>query len=257
MGLLPSADAKPQDVSFFKVGEAAYDPKTKEWGTDWLIANGNVSTVTIPSDIKPGLYVVRHEIIALHYAFRENAETRVSGAQFYPQCLNVEVVGSGTATPNGVKFPGGYGWNDPGILDNIYYTVNRYIPPGPPVYKSERKAPEGPAPSIKETGELSGALGAAYKAEKEAADKTWQQGVYNDVSIRPGKGGCTWEPGQDPKTATCVPSNPLRPEFKGFAQPPESPMYAGKPNWSPPRLGKDGMPDTPKGLPKQAGGTRR
>ena len=127
MGLLPDQNTKPQDVSFFKIDEATYDPKTKEWGTDWLIANKNTSTVTLPSDIKSGMYIVRHEIIALHYAFRDNIQTKISGAQFYPQCINVKVTGSGTATPAGVKFPGAYNWRDPGILDNIYYTVNRYV----------------------------------------------------------------------------------------------------------------------------------
>lgn len=44
------------------------------------IANNLTSTVAIPSDIAPGNYVIRHEIIALHSAGQEN------GAQSYPQC---------------------------------------------------------------------------------------------------------------------------------------------------------------------------
>lgn len=44
------------------------------------IANNLTSTVAIPSDIAPGNYIIRHEIIALHSAGQEN------GAQSYPQC---------------------------------------------------------------------------------------------------------------------------------------------------------------------------
>lgn len=44
------------------------------------IANNLTATVAIPSDIAPGNYIIRHEIIALHSAGQEN------GAQSYPQC---------------------------------------------------------------------------------------------------------------------------------------------------------------------------
>jgi cellulase len=121
MGRLPSPDTKPQDVSFFKIDEGAYYPKTYSWGSDQLMKNNMTWKVTIPSDIKPGLYVMRHELIALHFG------EKLNGAQFYVNCLNVEVTGDGTAEPEGVKFPGAYKAQDPGILDDIYYGVNRYV----------------------------------------------------------------------------------------------------------------------------------
>jgi hypothetical protein len=31
MGYLPTDDTKPQDVEFFKIDEATYDPKTLTW----------------------------------------------------------------------------------------------------------------------------------------------------------------------------------------------------------------------------------
>jgi hypothetical protein len=127
MGLMPDENTKPQDVSFFKIHESTYDPKTMTWGSDWLIKNNNTVTATIPSDVKPGMYVVRHELISLHFSFRENNETKQSGAQFFPQCSKVQILGTGTATPPGQKFPGTYKWNEPGILTNIYYGVNRYV----------------------------------------------------------------------------------------------------------------------------------
>jgi cellulase len=85
MGLLPES-GKPSDVEFFKIDEATYDPKTMTWGTDWLMKNKNIRTVTIPSDIKPGTYVLRHEIISLHNALNDDYIKKSSGAQFYPQC---------------------------------------------------------------------------------------------------------------------------------------------------------------------------
>ena len=127
MGLLPNESTKVQDVEFFKIDEATYDPATEIWGTDQLIKDNNTRTVTIPSDIKPGMYVVRHEIISLHFAFRDDTNRKVSGAQFYPTCFKVQVIGKGTATPPSEKFPGAYHWNDKGILDNIYYSVNQYV----------------------------------------------------------------------------------------------------------------------------------
>jgi hypothetical protein len=62
------------------------------WASDNLISNNNSWTVTIPSSLAAGGYVLRHEIIALHSAGNEN------GAQNYPQCVNLEVTGGGSAS---------------------------------------------------------------------------------------------------------------------------------------------------------------
>jgi len=88
MGLMPSEDVKVQEVDFFKIDQSTYDPKTKVWGTDQLIKDNSTRTVTISSDLKPGMYVVRHEIIGLHFAWHENKEKKTSGAQLYPVCLS-------------------------------------------------------------------------------------------------------------------------------------------------------------------------
>jgi hypothetical protein len=52
-------------------------------------ANGGVTSATIPSSIAPGKYIIRNEIIALHRANLKEPE-------FYGQCGNIEVTGSGT-----------------------------------------------------------------------------------------------------------------------------------------------------------------
>lgn len=71
---------------------------------------------TIPSCLKPGYYLVRHEIIALHAAYT------YPGAQFYPGCHQLQVTGSGTKTPstNLVSFPGAYKSTDPGVTYDAY-----------------------------------------------------------------------------------------------------------------------------------------
>ncbi|KAJ0126557.1 Uncharacterized protein HZ326_30339 [Fusarium oxysporum f. sp. albedinis] len=59
------------------------------WATDKLRENRGVNSVTIPKTIAPGKYVVCNEHIAFHRAY-------LSEPEFYMQCGNIEVTGSGT-----------------------------------------------------------------------------------------------------------------------------------------------------------------
>jgi hypothetical protein len=57
--------------------------------------------IVVPKNLKPGKYMVRHEIINLE----------LSPVQFYPNCAQLEVAGEGTSVPGEeflVQFPGGY-----------------------------------------------------------------------------------------------------------------------------------------------------
>jgi cellulase len=47
----------PHTAQWFKIHEAGLD------GTQKLIRNGNSLTVTIPASLKPGNYLIRHEVI--------------------------------------------------------------------------------------------------------------------------------------------------------------------------------------------------
>ncbi|KAL6236938.1 glycosyl hydrolase family 61-domain-containing protein [Aspergillus navahoensis] len=98
------------------------------WASDNLIANNNSWTVTIPSSLTAGGYVLRHEIIALHSAGNEN------GAQNYPQCVNLEVTGGGSASPSGTLGTELYTPTDAGILVNIYTALDSYDIPGPALW---------------------------------------------------------------------------------------------------------------------------
>lgn len=70
---------------------------------------------TIPECLEPGFYLVRHETLALHAAYA------YPGVQFYPSCHQLEVSGSGTASPSDlVSFPGAYAADDPGVVFNAY-----------------------------------------------------------------------------------------------------------------------------------------
>ena len=116
------------DLEFFKISEKGLIDGKASPGTyadDELLKNGNGWLVKIPENIAPGSYVLRHEIIALHSAGQEN------GAQSYPQCFNLEITGSGTEKPTGVKGTELYKADDKGILFNIYTPLDTYPIPGP------------------------------------------------------------------------------------------------------------------------------
>ena len=74
--------------------------------------NGHAANITLPSNIAPGNYIIRHEIIALHLA------NEMGGAEFYPSCSQLKISGTGTGVPASnelVSFPGAYSDTDPGI----------------------------------------------------------------------------------------------------------------------------------------------
>jgi cellulase len=99
------------------------------WATDELMKNNLSWNIRIPSSLKPGNYVLRHEILALHSAGSQN------GAQFYPQCINIQVTGGGSTVPSGVPATNLYSANDQGVIYNIYNDETRptYRIPGPSV----------------------------------------------------------------------------------------------------------------------------
>ncbi|CAI7602471.1 unnamed protein product [Penicillium manginii] len=125
------ADVDKTTLEFFKIDAGGLISETAipgTWASDELIEASYSRTMTIPSDIEAGNYVLRHEIIALHSA--ENTD----GAQNYPQCINLKVSGSGTATPSGTLGTALYKASDPGIFVNIWNTLSTYDIPGPTLY---------------------------------------------------------------------------------------------------------------------------
>lgn len=80
------------------------------------MVSGNAGVqYTIPSCLKAGYYLVRHEIIALHAAYS------YPGAQFYPGCHQLKITSSGTTIPSSlVAFPGAYKGTDAGVTYDAY-----------------------------------------------------------------------------------------------------------------------------------------
>ena len=81
-----------------------------------LIEAGGDYSTTIPEHIPNGDYIVRHEMIGLHFATSPNA------AQLFPSCSQVRITGGSNVSSmkqvtNGVpgRFPGAYQATDPGI----------------------------------------------------------------------------------------------------------------------------------------------
>lgn len=85
-------------------------------------------SVTIPSCVEDGEYLLRVEHIALHSA------ASVGGAQFYIACAQISVSGGSGSLNTGslVSLPGAYSPTDPGIQFELYWPVpTEYINPGP------------------------------------------------------------------------------------------------------------------------------
>ncbi|KAI0705013.1 glycoside hydrolase [Cerioporus squamosus] len=123
----------PSSLNWFKIDEAGLISGSLPsglWGMGELVANNSSWTSTIPSSLAPGEYFIRHELLALHSSYQP---------QFYPECAQLIVTGSGSAQPSGsylVKIPGAYSMSDPGVGIDVYNQPNvlNYTIPGPPVW---------------------------------------------------------------------------------------------------------------------------
>lgn len=112
-------------LEWVKIDEGGFSVPDQTWAAYDLAANNNSWTVDVPSTLASGNYVFRHEIIAVH-----GAES-LNGAQNYPQCVNIQVTGGGSASPSGTLGTELYTANDPGIYFNPYETMENYTIPGP------------------------------------------------------------------------------------------------------------------------------
>jgi hypothetical protein len=113
---------------WFKVQETGRSGTSSTWGSTPLMKAGGKVTYTVPKCIPSGNYLVRHELIALHSAYT------YPGAQFYPGCHQLKVVGGGSKNPSGlVAFPGAYKASDAGITVDAY-KAQAYKIPGPALF---------------------------------------------------------------------------------------------------------------------------
>ena len=109
----------------------------ENWGAN-VILKKLAWESTIPASLAPGNYLIRHEIIALHQA---------NTPQFYAECAQLQVTGSGTAQPSGnflATIPGYASQSDPGITVDTYGSkATTYTPPGPAVWTGSSFKPRG------------------------------------------------------------------------------------------------------------------
>ncbi|GAA5990898.1 hypothetical protein JCM11641_002875 [Rhodosporidiobolus odoratus] len=123
-------DANTDGPVWVEIGSEAYYSSDAEWAVTKMIGNAGRNSITIPATLAPGDYLVRFELLALHSA------GTAGGAQFYPNCAQVTVTGSGSQElPAGVSIPGFYTESTPGIVWDIYYSSNYditgdYVAPG-------------------------------------------------------------------------------------------------------------------------------
>lgn len=133
------ADVDVNELDWFKIWEAGilegtlvegmwYQKQFQRWD-----GGPGLWPVTIPESIKPGNYIIRHEILSIHVGKKP---------QFYPQCAHLKITGTGTAVPPKeylLKFPGAYSAEDPSIRIDIYSpeyeTTTNYTIAGGPIWE--------------------------------------------------------------------------------------------------------------------------
>ncbi|KAK2729350.1 endoglucanase ii [Colletotrichum kahawae] len=119
-----AAKASSTGLSWFKIAESGL--RNNQWATDNLRADDGWFNFTMPSCVASGDYLMRVEIIALHEAF-----VGMEQPQFYMECAQIRVEGSGTNTGvDFAEFPGAYQLKDPGIVFGIYDDNGGYDPTG-------------------------------------------------------------------------------------------------------------------------------
>jgi len=133
-------------AGWFKIDEAGFSgdgvkvfldtERPSGWEIAKLVGGNKGYTSTIPQGLAPGNYLIRHELIALHQA---------NAPQFYAECAQLVVAGSGTSEPAAsfkAAIPGYCKQNDPNIRVPINdHTISqKYVIPGPPVWKGASAA---------------------------------------------------------------------------------------------------------------------
>ncbi|KAK4166077.1 glycosyl hydrolase family 61-domain-containing protein [Cladorrhinum sp. PSN259] len=128
---LSSPSASATGGGWFKIFHSGYSESKQKWSAATLIDNHGLLTVSIPSAIPSGPYLVRTEVLAL----QNYPET-----QFFVNCAQLYITGTpGSSIPDSktVSIPGHVHYSDKGLNYNIYETdpsKTPYLIPGPKPY---------------------------------------------------------------------------------------------------------------------------
>ncbi|MCJ1327783.1 hypothetical protein MMC10_004458 [Thelotrema lepadinum] len=120
---------------WFKIDQAGLESGTLTtglWGQGQLINQNSTWTSTIPASLPAGQYLLRHELLAIHTS---------NAPQWYPECAQLTITGSGTKAPTSAylaAIPGVYQMSNPEVDIDIYSNTNQgvttYTIPGPAVW---------------------------------------------------------------------------------------------------------------------------
>ncbi|KAL7928492.1 glycoside hydrolase family 61 protein [Trichoderma chlorosporum] len=119
---------------WFKIWEDGYNPVTEKWCVDRLVENKGLLSVRLPRGLPAGYYLVRPEILALHWAStRHDPQYFVGCAQIF---LNSDVQGPLNIPPERLaRIPGYVNTTTPGLTYDIYQDdLPPYPIPGPKVH---------------------------------------------------------------------------------------------------------------------------
>ncbi|KAI1459677.1 glycosyl hydrolase family 61-domain-containing protein [Annulohypoxylon moriforme] len=126
--LTPDPPTENSFVKIFEKGKYAQGQRTGaagKWATsNELMDKKGMLDVRIPKGLKAGFYLLRAELIALHLADASWKKDSHRGAEFYIDCIQLEVQGDGDVElPEGVGFPGAYEPEGPGIVYDVFCSV--------------------------------------------------------------------------------------------------------------------------------------
>lgn len=128
--------------------------------------------VRIPANWKPGFYTLREEPIAL-FAGRNTTQN-------YPRCINLEITGNGTESPEGVVATELYDVNEPGITARVWQNLKNYTIPGPPLYSGAGNSSTSPTSSSS-----SSSASASVSSPSVTATIPVSSGFQSSSSVRP------------------------------------------------------------------------
>lgn len=121
---------------WFNIYKDNYDAAAGLWCTEKLIPNNGHLTVTIPSDLEGGYYLIRPELLALHQADKTPPDP-----QFYVGCAQVFLKSRGSAKPKDtVSIPGYVDMSLPAMTYSVWTVpLKPFTPIGPSTYTSSSK----------------------------------------------------------------------------------------------------------------------
>lgn len=139
---------------WFKIMEDGYDQTAGTWCTEKLIPNDGHLQAIIPTDLAPGYYLLRPELLALHQADKTPPDP-----QFYVGCAQIFVASAGSSAPSEtVSIPGYVNMSTPAMTFNIWQIPMKLPFPdfGPPLYTGSNAKRDTQAISTTQTRQTIG-----------------------------------------------------------------------------------------------------